>query len=317
MRCEPTCEVEILRGVHGPRPDDRGSVVTIGNFDGIHVGHQAVLEQLARIGAQRRRPTTLVTFEPHPREFFSARHAPPRLTRWREKMEQLRKSPLDRVLMLRFDEWLSSMSPCTFIERVLLRRLGVEAVVMGEDFRFGRRAEGNFELMREAGERHGFEVRRHATCSIDGQRVSSSWVRDALAHGDFALARRLLGRPYTMCGRVARGDRIGRTLGYATANVHLRRVAPPMCGVFAVRLRGVEGGSLPGMASIGHRPTVGGRKTLLEVHVFDFDRDLYGRMVRVEFVAKLREEECYDGLDALRRQMDRDAEAARAVLKAA
>ena len=309
--------MEIYRGVHGPRPGERGSVVTIGNFDGIHLGHQAVLGQLARIGAERGRPATLITFEPHPREFFAARHAPPRLTRWREKMEELRKNPLDRVLMLRFDERLSSMSPCAFIDQVLVRRLGVEAVVMGGDFRFGRRAEGNFELMREAGEQHGFVVLRQTTCSIDGRRVSSSWVRDALAHGDFALARRLLGRPYTMRGRVAHGDRIGRTLGYATANLHLRRVAPPMHGVFAVRLLGVAGRSLPGMASIGHRPTVGGRKTLLEVHVFDFDRDLYGRMVGVEFVARLREEERYDGLDALRRQMDRDAEAARAVLTAA
>ena len=152
---------------------------------------------------------------------------------------------------------------------------------------------------------------------MDGHRVSSTWVRDALAHGDFALARRLLGRPYTMCGRVAHGDRIGRTLGYATANVPLRRVAPPMHGVFAVRLLGVDGCPLPGMASIGHRPTVGGRVTLLEVHVFDFSRDIYGRAVTVEFIAKLRDEACYDGLDALRRQLDRDADAARAVLGAA
>lgn len=291
--------------------------MSVGNFDGIHLGHQAVLSQLARIGAKRRLRTALVTFEPHPREFFSAPHAPPRLTRLREKVNELAKSPLDRLVVLRFDEALSSMAPSAFIEEVLVDRLGSEVVVMGEDFRFGHRAEGNFELMREAGKVHGFDVLCHDTCLMDGHRVSSTWVRDALAHGDFALARRLLGRPYTMCGRVAHGDRIGRTLGYATANVPLRRVAPPMHGVFAVRLLGVDGGPLPGMASIGHRPTVGGRVILLEVHVFDFSRDIYRRNVTVEFVAKLRDEECYDGLEALRRQMDRDADAARAVLEAA
>ena len=291
-------------------------MVSVGTFDGIHLGHQAVLAQLARIGSERRLPTTLVTFEPHPREFFSAQHAPPRLTRLREKVNELAKSALDRVLVLRFDEALSSMAPSVFIERVLVERLGSKVVVMGEDFRFGRRAEGNIDLMREEGKRHGFEVLRHDTCLMDGHRVSSTWVRDALAHGDFARARQLLGRAYTMCGRVAHGDRIGRTLGYATANIPLRRVAPPMHGVFAVRLLGIDGRSLPGMASIGHRPTVGGRVTLLEVHVFDFDRDIYGRVVTVEFVAKLRDEECYEGLDALRRQMDRDAEAARAALRA-
>ena len=309
--------MEIIRGVRGLLPKHRGSVVTVGNFDGVHLGHQAVLVQLARIAAERRRPMTLVTFEPHPREFFSASHAPPRLTRWREKMTELRRSALDRVLLLRFDEALSSMAPHAFIEQVLVERLGSEVVVMGEDFRFGHRAEGNFELMCEAGKVHGFEVLRHDACRMDGHRISSTWVRDALAHGDFALAGRLLGRPYTMCGRVAHGDRIGRTLGYATANIRLRRVAPPMRGVFAVRLLGVGEGPLPGMASIGHRPTVGGRVTLLEVHVFDFSCEVYGHMVTVEFVAKLREEECYDGLDALRRQMDRDADAARAVLRAA
>ena len=309
--------MEIIRGEHGLLPKHRGSVVSVGNFDGIHLGHQAVLAQLARFGAERQLPTTLITFEPHPREFFSAQHAPPRLTRLREKVVELAKSELDRVVVLRFDEALSSMAPSAFIERVLVDRLGSEMVVMGEDFRFGHRAEGNIELMREAGEVHGFEVRCHETHLLDGHRVSSSWVRDALAHGDFATARRLLGRPYTMCGRVSHGNRIGRTLGYATANISLRRVAPPMHGVFAVRLLGMGRQALPGMASIGHRPTVGGRVTLLEVHVFDFSRDIYGRMVTVEFVSKLRDEEYYDGLDALRRQMDQDADAARAVLREA
>ena len=309
--------MEIIRGVQSLLPPQRGCVVSVGNFDGIHLGHQAMLAQLACIGARRGLPTTLITFEPHPREFFSASHAPPRLTRLREKVNELAKSALDRVLVLRFDEALSSMAPSAFIERVLVERLRSEVVVMGEDFRFGHRAEGNIDLMREAGGVHGFEVRCHDTHLLDGHRVSSTWVRDALAHGDFALARRLLGRPYTMCGRVAHGDRIGRRLGYPTANIPLRRVASPMHGVFAVRLLGTEEGPLPGMASIGHRPTVGGQVTLLEVHVFDFCRDLYGRLVTVEFVAKLRDEECYDGLESLRRQMDRDADAARMALRAA
>ena len=303
--------------MHNLRASHRRTVLTIGNFDGVHRGHQAILEQLSAVGRRLGLPTTLMTFEPHPREFFSPGHAPPRLTRLREKLVELASCDLDRVWVLRFDETLSSMPAARFIDDLLVERLGVECVVMGDEFRFGHRAEGSFELMRDAGERRGFEVVRHATYPVRGQRASSSSVRELLAHGDLSAAAELLGRRYSMCGRVTYGEALGRTLGYATANIRLRRVAPPLHGIFAVRVHGLGAGALPGMASIGNRPTIGGTETLLEVHLFDFDRDIYRREVRVEFVAKLREEECYDGLDALKVQLDRDAEAAREALRAA
>lgn len=306
--------MEIIRNLGSLRPCHHGTVVTIGNFDGVHRGHRAILEQLHRIGSERALPTTLITFEPHPKEFFSASHAPPRLTRFREKMVELSRTPLARVLLLRFDEALSTMAPLDFVERILVERLGAKFVVVGDDFRFGHRAEGNFETLREAGQRLGLEVARHDTFPLQGQRISSSWVRDLLAHGNLELAAELLGRPYSLCGRVAHGDKIGRTIGCATANVHLRRVAPAVHGIYAVKVWGLGGQPRPGMASIGHRPTVGGTVTLLEVHLFDFDQDIYGREIRVEFVAKLREEECYDGLDALKAQLALDAVAARAAL---
>ena len=307
--------MEIIRNLSSLQPRHHGTVVSIGNFDGVHRGHRAVLDQLHRIGVELELPTTLITFEPHPREFFSASHAPPRLTRFREKMVELSRTALDRVLLMRFDEALSSMVPLDFVEQILVERLGARSVVVGDDFRYGHRAEGNFETMREAGKRLGFDVVRHDTFPMRGQRVSSSWVRDLLAHGHLVLAAELLGRPYSMCGRVMHGDKIGRTIGYATANMSLRRVATAVHGIYAVKVWGLGERALPGMASIGHRPTVGGTVTLLEVHLFDFERDIYGREIRVEFVAKLREEECYDGLETLKAQLARDADAAKAALE--
>lgn len=273
-----------------------------------------VLDQLARLAARRRVASLLLTFEPHPREFFSARHAPTRLTRLREKLVALEATPLDRVLLVRFDERFSSLSPIEFAQSLLLDRLGVKGVVVGDDFRFGHRAEGNFELLVELGGQLGFEVVQQAAYEVGGARVSSSRVRDALAHGELRLAEELLGRPYSMCGRVERGDERGRTLGFATANIPLRRVATPLVGVFAVRVHGLGPAPWPGMANLGNRPTVNGRRTTLEVHLFDFDRDIYGRELRVEFVHRLRDEKRFDGLPALKAQLESDARDARRAL---
>lgn len=289
--------------------------MTIGNFDGVHLGHAVVLDQLTRLATRHGVPSLLLTFEPHPREFFSERHAPTRLTRLREKLVALTATPLDRVLLVRFDESFSSLSPADFVQRLLVDRLGATGVVVGDDFHFGYRAEGNFDLLVELGQQHGFEVVRQTTLEVGGARVSSSRVRDALAHGDLRLAAELLGRPYCMCGRVERGDERGRTLGFATANLPLGRVATPLVGVFAVKVHGLEAHPLPGMANLGTRPTVDGRRTILEVHLFDFDRDIYGRELRVEFVHRLRDEQRFDGLPALKAQLESDEREARRILE--
>ena len=306
--------MELIRGLHNLRPCHAGSAVTVGNFDGVHLGHAALISQLADAAAEIALPSTLITFEPQPREFFAPDNSPPRLTRLREKLEALSNTALERVLLLRFGQALAGMSPLDFVERILVNGLGTRLIMVGEDFRFGHRAEGTLESLRGFGERFGFEVRCFDNFKIDGARSSSSWVRDALAGGDLDTAARLLGRPYCISGRVAHGRRLGRTIGYATANVPLGRVAAALTGVYAVRVHGLANTALGGMANIGTRPTVSGTGQLLEVHLFDFDHDVYGRHVRVEFVARLRDECKFDGLDALKAQLHSDAQAARAAL---
>jgi len=297
--------------MHGLRPRHRECVVTIGNFDGVHLGHRAVLEQLAALGREARLPTTLVTFEPQPQEFFAGPNAPARLTRFREKMTALAETPLERVVVLRFDQALSRTSAETFVEEFLLDGLGMRDIVAGEDFRFGRDGYGNLMLLEEYGARHGFRVVKRETFHVAGGRVSSSWVRDALANGELELAAELLGRPYRMCGRVRRGDRIGRTLGYPTANIDPERLVCPLGGIYVVTVSGLEPRPLPGVASVGTRPTLDGTRTVIEAHLFDFDRDIYGRRVEVHFLHKLRDELRFDSLEALRAQIDRDADRAR------
>ena len=306
--------MEVIRGRHNVEPGHHGCVATVGNFDGVHLGHRALIEQLAALGRERAAPTTLVTFEPQPQEFFAGENAPPRLTRLREKLSALRATPLDRVALLRFDARLSAMSPVEFVESFLVAGLGVRAVVAGDDFRFGHRGEGNFDLLVSLGERHGFDVVRRATFSTRGGRVSSSWIRDALANGELEIARELLGRRYTMSGRVVRGDRRGRTIGFPTLNVPPRRHRTALHGVYAVRVAGLEGRELDAVANLGTRPTVGGHDMVLEAHVFDWSGDAYGRHVDVGFVAKIRDERKFDSLEALRAWIDRDGARAREIL---
>lgn len=308
--------MELIRGLHNLRPRHRGCVVTIGNFDGVHRGHRAVFEQLADIARARALPALVMTFEPQPREFFSSGNAPARLTRFREKMLALADAPIDRVLVVRFTHEFSCLEPEEFIRDILVTALDVRHVVVGDDFHFGHRARGTFALLEEAGVREGFEVGRCVTLEHRGRRVSSSWVRDALADGDLALTAELLGRPYCMHGRVAHGRRLGRQIGFPTANIALRRLSTPLSGVFAVRLHGIGEGPLAGMANLGTRPTVDGVERLLEVHLFDFSDDIYGREVSVEFVARLREEQRFASLDALKAQLAVDQAAARERLSA-
>nr|VFK29450.1 MAG: riboflavin kinase / FMN adenylyltransferase [Candidatus Kentron sp. MB]VFK74782.1 MAG: riboflavin kinase / FMN adenylyltransferase [Candidatus Kentron sp. MB] len=303
--------MKLIRGLHNLHPDHRGCVVTIGNFDGIHRGHQAVLAQLARIGKEMGLPTVLLIFEPQTREFFVPESAPIRLTRLREKLMALRGLSLDRVCCLRFDQQLAGLTPPAFIERLLHRGLGARYVVVGDDFRFGYRREGDISMLRAAGERLGFQVGQMDTCLVAGQRVSSTRVRDALGNGDFAMAEALLGRQYSLYGRIIHGDQRGRGMGFPTANINLRRRILPMNGVFAVRVHGLEKQAIPGIANVGVRPTVDGKRGLLEVHLLDFEGDIYTRRVQVAFLHKFRGEQRFDSLEALKRQITRDVDSAR------
>ena len=304
--------MQIIRNIQNLKPEHHGCVATIGNFDGAHLGHQAVLGPLAQKADELNLPLTVVTFEPQPQEFFRPKESPPRLTRFREKVQALRRYAVDRVLVLRFNKEFSQQSPDEFIQNLLVNGLGVKYLVVGDDFRFGKDRRGDFAMLQAAGAEHGFEVVNMHTFALDDKRVSSTRVREALGTGDLNAAEKLLGRIYRMSGRVAHGDKKGRTIGFPTANIHLHRISTPLRGVFAVELFGIEGEPLPGVANLGTRPTVGGMKTLLEVHLFDFEGDIYGAHVHVNFLHKLRDERRFDSFDELKAQILVDAEQAQA-----
>lgn len=308
--------MELIRGLNGLTERRRGCVVTIGTFDGIHLGHQALLDRLRAHGRRLVRAPMVLTFEPMPREYLGPADCPARLTTFRERWRVLERLGVEVLWVLRFGEPLRTLSGEAFAT-LLARRLHAPVVVVGHDFRFGRNGEASAETLLEAGGRLGFATEVVPPVTLDGERVSSSAVRAALASGRFESAARLLGRPYTMVGRVVGGERLGRRLGYPTANLRLERRRSPVAGIFAVRVHGIASEPLPAVASLGRRPTLGGGQMLLEVHVFDFSADLYGRRIEVEFVAKLREEACFEDLEALVAQMHRDAEAARTILKVA
>jgi len=303
--------MELIRGLHNLGPVHHGCVATIGNFDGVHLGHQAVIGQLAEQADRRGVPSLVMIFEPQPMEFFAPNRAPARLTRLREKLQALRRYSVDRVLCVRFDRRFAGMEAEDFIKDVLVQRLGVRYLVVGDDFRFGHNRLGNFAMLQASGQAHGFQVVNMHTFTVDGERVSSTRIREALAAGDLAGAEKLLGRPYRMCGRVAHGDKRGRSIGFPTANIHLHRHNTPVRGVYAVEMFGIEGEPVAGVANVGTRPTVDGTRTLLEVHLFDFDRDIYGEYINVNFLRKLRDEKRFDSFDALKEQIGQDVTEAR------
>jgi riboflavin kinase/FMN adenylyltransferase len=299
--------VQVIRGFPQPRLDR--IALTIGNFDGVHRGHQAMLSRLSEAAEDLALPSAVLTFEPHPREFFAPESAPPRLSTLRDKLERFAADGVARVHVVRFDSRLAKLSAEEFIDQVLLRKLRVSWVLVGDDFRFGRDRVGDLTLLRERAAHYSVETM--PTVTIDGERASSSAVRSALARGNLEQAAKLLGRPYVMSGHVAHGDQLGRNLGFPTANVVLRH-KPALSGIFAVRVYGLGDQSRVGVASLGVRPTVKrGAKPLLEVFVFDFDEAIYGRRIAVEFLHKLRDEERYADLDALTRQIRVDVAQAR------
>lgn len=303
--------MELIRGIQNLRPEHHGCVATIGNFDGVHLGHQAVIGQLADKGSELNLPTLVMVFEPQPLEVFKGDQAPARLTRFREKLRALARFAVDRLLCIRFSDSFARMSAEDFIQDILVKGLGVKYLVVGDDFRFGAGRKGDFEMLQRAGNEHGFEVANLHSFRIGGERVSSTLIRQSLAAGDMDNAEKLLGRPYRMCGRVAHGDKIGRTLGIPTANIYLHRKVSPVQGIYVVEVFGLKGEPLQGVASVGNRPTVGGTKPLLEVYIFDFNDDIYGKYLNIDFLHKIRDEKKFESLDELKKWIEDDIVKAR------
>ena len=291
-----------------------GSVVTIGAYDGLHVGHEQLLARVKAAAADRGLPSVVMSFEPTPREFFSSANPPARLMRFREKFEALADHGIDLFYCPRFDARMRDISADDFIRRILVHGLGARHIVIGDDFRFAARREGTLEHLQRAGRALDYSLEQVPSVIVDGIRVSSTVIRDALGAGALPTATALLGRPYRMSGKVVMGERIGRKLGYPTANVDLRRKQSAVMGIFAVRVRGLAGGVKDGVASVGSRPTFNGTKPLLEVHIFDFDEDIYGEYIHVDFIERLRGQVKYDEVEELVAQMHRDADNAKSVL---
>ena len=295
-----------------PSVADAPVALTIGNFDGVHLGHQAMLARLIEAAHGLDVPSCVMTFEPHPREFFAPDKAPTRLTTLREKLELLARAGVERVQVCRFNFDFAKTTPEDFIERILLRGLAARWILVGDDFRFGARRAGDFVMLKAAESRCGFVVNTMASVMIDGVRVSSTAVRDALVTGELQRAQRLLGRPYSISGRVVHGDGFGRKLDCPTANVLMKHNRPPLSGIFAVEVHGIDERVLPGVASLGVRPTVApDARPVLEVHLLDVERDIYGAHLKVDFLRKFRDEEKYADVGILKRQIAVDVENAR------
>lgn len=289
----------------------KNCVATIGNFDGLHLGHQKLLQNVIEKAKQLKLPSVLITFEPLPQEYFLKDKAAGRLLRLRDKLKVLNEFGIDHVLCLRFDTKLANLSAEDFVQDILVGKLSVKHLIVGDDFRFGRGRTGDFALLQKFGQQSGFVVEDTQTILLNEQRIGSSRVRTALANGDLLLAEQLLGRKYAMSGHVAHGEKLGRRLGVPTLNLPMLGKKPPFTGIFVVQVYGLDEQPLPGVANLGIRPTINGKEYLLEVHLFNFNRDVYGAYVRVEFLQKLRDEEKFNSLDELKIQMQKDIELAK------
>lgn len=305
---------ELFRDLDGGPLCPNGSVVCIGAFDGLHIGHRALVGHSVARARALGVPAVALSFEPLPREFFAGGASPPRLQLPRMKLGELRRLGIDRVGLLRFNNSLAALSPEDFVQRLLIARLQAREVWVGPDFRFGRARAGNLTLLQRMGAEFGFAAETIAPVELDGAPVSSTRIRAALQGGDFAKAARLLGKPYSIAGRVVHGKQLGRTLGYPTANLRFANKTPALRGIYATWVHGVTAQPWPSVSSFGTRPTVDGKEPLLEAHLFDFDGDLYGKLIEIEFVARLRDEEKFPDLPTLVVQMDRDAAQARHIL---
>ncbi|ENC6731759.1 bifunctional riboflavin kinase/FAD synthetase [Vibrio navarrensis] len=307
--------MELIRGIHNIRSQHRGCVLTIGNFDGVHLGHQQVLRQVSLQARAMSLPSVVMTFEPQPMELFVKEKAPARLTRLRDKFVQLGKLGLDRLLCVNFNRHFAALDAEAFIRDLLVERLGVKFLVVGDDFCFGKARQGNFAMLQAAGEKYGFTVVNTQSFCLEQLRVSSTAIREALADDDLPAAAQMLGRDYSISGRVSHGRKLGRTIGFPTANIPLKRCVSPVSGVYVVQALGLAPSAIGGVANIGQRPTVNGVRQQLEVHLFDFQANLYGKQLEVVLLHKLRDEKKFESFDALKQQIELDAEAARVWLR--
>ena len=303
--------MEIINGLHNLRSRHRGCVLTIGNFDGVHRGHRQLIDALCEKAKAMGVPSMLMTFEPQPREFFAGTKLPARLTRFREKVYLLDQTPLDRLLCLPFNERTANIEADWFAKDFVVDQVGAKHLVIGDDFRFGRGREGDFALFERYGQIHGYSVSAMSTLLQGEARISSTLIRETLAAGNFIAATNLLGHEYFIMGRVVYGRQLGRQLNVPTANIRLQRYRAALEGVYCVTVEGIAGAVRHGIANIGVRPTVDGKEPLLEVHVFDYTGNLYGDLIKVTFKQKLREEQAFDSIDALKTQINQDIEQAR------
>ena len=314
--------MEIIRGLHNLRSEHRGNVVTIGNFDGVHLGHQAIIAQLKTQARKHNVPATVMTFHPNPQEFFSPDSAPAKLTQFRDKMKLLEQYGVDRVICVPFNRNLASLGAEDFIKQILIDGLHAQYIVIGDDFRFGKNRTGNFDLLQTKGREMGFEVENTPTYCVNNERVSSTRIRKALSNADMQLSKELLGRPFHVSGVVTHGDKRGRTIGFPTANIRLKQQIAPTNGVYAVKITGLKkddsgnctSSTYKGVANIGVRPTVDGSRYLLETHIFDFDQEIYNQRINICFEHFIRPEQRFDGLDALIAQIQLDVETAKNLL---
>lgn len=308
--------MQIIRGINQLQHFAQGCVLTIGNFDGVHIGHSVVINKLAEKGRLLGLPVVVMVFEPQPLEFFLKNNAPSRLTRLREKILHIIHLPVDHFLISRFNQQLADLDPEYFIQEILVRRLNVKYLVVGDDFHFGKARRGNFSLLQAAGKQYDFNVIDTASYAVKGSRVSSTLIRDALSCGDLGKAKSLLGRDYSVCGRVVHGEKLGRKIGFPTANIQMLRKNTPIQGVFAVTMTGIGERTICGVANVGARPTVNGKgKVLLETHLFNFNQDIYGKYVEVHFKHKIRSEMCFQSVDDLKQQIQLDTAQAKTLLQ--
>lgn len=305
--------MELIRGLHGLK-SGKPCVATIGNFDGVHIGHQAVIRQLQQSAAELNLPAVVITFEPLPLEFFAPKTAPARLTDFRQKVELLKQLAVDKVVCLKFSEELASLSAQQFVKELLVDGLGIKRIIVGDDFRFGKNREGDSHLLHELAVKYGFDVIPTGTYDYNGVRVSSSLVRGHLALGDFGYVKELLGRAFQISGKVIHGDKRGRVLGFPTANMLLKRMNTPVAGVYAVRVHGLDNTVHDGVANIGTRPVFDGDRMLLETYILNFDQDIYGKRISIEFLKHLRDERDFFSVEQLCEQMQKDVDKARKYL---
>jgi riboflavin kinase/FMN adenylyltransferase len=307
--------VKVIRGIP-PVSNWTPCALTIGNFDGVHRGHQALLKKLVQTAKEKNIQSCVMTFEPHPIEYFAPDKAPSRILSLRDKLEALAAVGIDQVLVIHFNQHFANLSPTEFVEKILVTGLQVQSILIGDDFHYGAKRAGNFSSLCEAGQKYGFTVERMNTLEENNQRISSSATRDALNQGDLKLARQLLGRPYMLSGHVLHGQKLGRTLGFPTLNVSLanklHRRKPAAQGIFIAQVHGLSDNPLPAVASLGQRPTVDDSgRYLLEVHIFNFNQSVYGKLVRIELLEKIRDEAKYNDLETLKNAIDQDATAAK------